>query len=274
MTDEQNFSSHPSFNLFIRLFEKAFNCSLEGKTLSYDPKNIDVQQLPLLLAWPGILIMKLASITGHKEYDNQLKTLKELLDVEMEYQKIFNMLESLIKTGPIPKDLLNKSDEAQKNGDRNQLRDIIKEMRPFFPKVLETFVLMVHPKSIHVDSQIILRDFIFSLGNYFIICLIVIKVLETNDAETYITRDEINKIFQQHNIKDQIDIFNFSSILTNLMASVTEKDLNKIANSDNLPLVHKNSVNISIMSWQPAGNSVIVTLQNRKLLHRRMNFWH
>ena len=219
MTDQQNFRNLPSFDLFIRLFERAFNCSLDEKAVSYDPENIEVRRLSLLLAWPGILIVKLASITGNKEYDIQLKILKELLDTETEYQKIFGALESLIKINTIPEELLNQSDEAKKNGDLKQLKDIIKKMRPFFPKVLETFVLMIHPKSIHVNSQIVLRDFIFSFGNYFVICCIIIKVLEKKEGETYITRDEINNIFQKYNIKDQIDIFNFSSTESFLLSS-------------------------------------------------------
>ena len=75
MSDQQSYNHLPAFDLFLKLFEKSFNCSIDGKTVNFDSKQIEENHLSLLLAWPGILSIKLSSLTKNKKYEKQLITL-------------------------------------------------------------------------------------------------------------------------------------------------------------------------------------------------------
>ena len=67
----------PAFDIFDKLFQIALNYKLKNGEPSHrtsDP--IKVKNISLLLAWPGILVLELATLTGRGNYKKQLTSLR------------------------------------------------------------------------------------------------------------------------------------------------------------------------------------------------------
>ncbi len=65
MSVYKNSKELPAFGIFEDLFHLVFNCKWEGENIvKRKPGPIEQENLSLLLAWPGILMIHLAKITG------------------------------------------------------------------------------------------------------------------------------------------------------------------------------------------------------------------
>ena len=127
-----NSSDLPAFDIFEKLFQIAFNCKWEGDTVVHKNSNaIKVKHLSLLFAWPGILEMQLATLTGNDNYKKQLDDLRNLLNGKVEYPQIRDFLDSLIKPKSIPPTLIEEANKAKNSGDYDKLKDLKKQM-PFY----------------------------------------------------------------------------------------------------------------------------------------------
>ena len=82
MSVYKNSKELPAFGIFEDLFHLAFNCKLEGeKIVQRNPGPTEQKNLSLLLAWPGILMIHLAQITGDTTYQ---KNLNELMHIPLD----------------------------------------------------------------------------------------------------------------------------------------------------------------------------------------------
>jgi hypothetical protein len=233
MSDQQSYNHLPAFDLFLKLFEKSFNCSIDGKTAIFDPKQIEENHLSLLLAWPGILTIKLSSLTNHKKHEEQLKTVTNLLKSDNEYQAIHDVFETLIEVNPIPEGLFDKINVAKNDSDFEKLRELNKQMHALLPETLQTIILLFNPGfKIHSEFDTYFSHFIYSLGNYFIIFCIIAKFVSGKNEEAYVTIDNIQKVLRKCNLKDQIDLFNLSLIWIDLMEASAGKVLNIMINKN------------------------------------------
>ena len=143
-------SDLPAFDIFEKLLQLVLNCKWEGDTIARrDSKAIKVEHMSLLFAWPGILEMHLvATLTGNKEYSQQLHNLNKLLDDNVEYSQIRDFLNNMVKSKSIPPTLLKKMQKAENNDDIKEQNNLIKQLRKYQPKIFETIRLLIHPKSI------------------------------------------------------------------------------------------------------------------------------
>jgi len=261
MNDKDDLKGLPALDIFVKLFEKTFHCSLTGDTVTdTSSKVIDPKHLSLLLAWPGILEMELAAITGNNEYKQQLDALRNLLDGEAEYPQIRDCLDNLIEPKPVPTDLLMKARKAQKSGNNKKLKTQTKKIRRFFPKIFETLIFLLHSKTMHMESQWSRLAFLF--GSYHTLCCMIandrmiagdliatidriktdgptlenvrtittdsrtIKLLEKKKGEAYITEREMQNILKKCETENKLNIYAFSKLLMEVLFTVINKDLN------------------------------------------------
>ena len=105
---------YPLFKVFEQLAHLAFNCKWEGENILANgrPGQIKQENLSLLLAWPGILMMKLVQITGDKFYDKALKELTTNLENGADYIQVKDFLDKIINSKIIPTRLKNELHES------------------------------------------------------------------------------------------------------------------------------------------------------------------
>jgi hypothetical protein len=197
----------PAFDIFDRLFQIALNYKFEGgepSHLNSDP--IKFEHFSLLLAWPGILALELATLTGRRDYKNQLTSLKNLLKQNAGYTEIRNFLDNLLDYTPVPEELINEERSAQKRGVPKKIASVKKKIREFQPELFKTLNLLFDQKFIVKEHSIYFELFKFVIGNYYIMCLMVAKHL-SQDKKTYITSEDITAILNQCGIKNQPNIY-------------------------------------------------------------------
>jgi len=221
-----NSSDLPAFDIFEKLFQIAFNCKPEGDTFVHrNSKTIKVKHLSLLFAWPGILEMQLAMLTGNDKYKKQLDNLRNLLDGKVEYPQIRDFLDNLIKPKSITTTLLKEANKAKNSGDYNKLYDLKKQMRKYHPKIFETLTLLLHPKSIHMGYNTNMGRLTYFLGNYYIFCCMIAKFIEGAKGDAYITIRDIQNVLESCKIKDQLDIYFLSKIWMDVQSAKTNEAL-------------------------------------------------
>jgi len=225
MNDKDRLRNLPALDIFAKLFEKTFHCSLTGDAAVHNSsKVVEPKHLSLLFAWPGILEMELAAITGNKEYKKKLDMLRNLLHEEAEYPQIRDFLDDLIKL-EVPPSLLKEAREARNSGDNEKLKDLRKKSRDFFPKVFKTLRLLLHSKSIHMEPQMGRLAFLF--GNYHILCCMIVKLLEKKKGDAYITKREIKNVRKKCEIKNQFYIYSPSQLWMDFQTVITKKYLKR-----------------------------------------------
>ncbi len=137
MFDKKDTKDLPAFDIFKKLFQITFDCVWDGDNIDTvtrrKSRDIEQKHISLLLAWPGILAMELASLTRNKEYTIQLDKLRKLLAAEVDYPEVRDFLDKMIPKITIPQDLLDEANKAIKNGDDNRLQDIKYQLRDFHP---------------------------------------------------------------------------------------------------------------------------------------------
>ncbi len=197
----------PAFDIFDRLFQIALNYKLEGGEPSHrnsDP--IEFKNFSLLLAWPGILALELATLTGRRDYKKELASLRNLLKEGAGYTEIRNFLDNLLDYTPVPEELIKEEISAQKSGNPKKIASIKKKIREFQPELFETLNLLFDQKFIAKEHSMYFELLKFLLGNYHIMCLMVAKHL-TQDKKAYITSEDITAILNQCGIENQPDIY-------------------------------------------------------------------
>ena len=128
MSVYKNSKELPAFGIFEDLFHLAFNCKWEGENIvKRKPGPIEQENLSLLLAWPGILMIHLAQITGDTTYQNCLNELRGILDDDSDSDQIRAFLGSIIESKKIPKIIFKDVQEALKNKNYDALEKLRKK---------------------------------------------------------------------------------------------------------------------------------------------------
>ena len=198
----------PAFDIFDRFLKIALNYKFEGGELSHrnsDP--FEVKNISLLLAWPGILALELATLTGRGNYKQQLTSLRNLLKEGAGYTEIRDFLDNLLDYTPVPEELIKEEIYALKSNDPKKIASTKKRIREFQPELFETLNLLFDQKFIVKEHSIYLELFNLLLGNYYIMCLMVAKHLTQDKNKTYITSEDIIAILNQCGIENQPDIY-------------------------------------------------------------------
>jgi len=236
-------------DICLKLFEKAFNCNCDGNKFEFSQEQINIKHLPLLFALPGLIVTALTSLTGDKEYQNNIRTIKKALNNEKDYSKIYDILKGLIPTNPIPDTLWNDLEKELKKNIKSEknIKFIKKRLRLYYPSIMEAFYLLLNPKSFQIDQQNIAKSLIFSLGNYFILACMIFKTLIGEDNSQFLTLNDIKKIMEKCNIKDEINIFWFSLFFYGFTHSYSNKKLRFISeDTSDETLEYKGSVQIPL----------------------------
>jgi hypothetical protein len=206
-------SDLPAFDIFEKFFQFVFNCKWEDDAIVRgDSTVIKTEHMSLLFAWPGILSMQLVTLTGNTEYKQQLQSLKKTLDENLEYSQIRYFLDNLIKSKSIPPTLLKKALQVENSGNLKEQDNLIKQLLKYQPKIFETIRLLIHSKSIlmrHRSNMVRLGS---SLGNFYLLCCIIAKLIGWTEEDAIITLREIQDVLEKCNIPNKFDIYFLSEI--------------------------------------------------------------
>lgn len=112
--DSKN-NDYEIYNVFEQLASLAFNYKGEAKNIANQAeRKIDQKNLSLLFAWPGILMLRLALVTGDAKYENSINDLIEMLDND-DIDQIKHYLDTIIDAKNIPKNIQKEIQQAQQD---------------------------------------------------------------------------------------------------------------------------------------------------------------
>jgi hypothetical protein len=142
-----------SFNIFQKLLELTFSGKMKTKKICHiDVQNFKVANLSFLLAWPAILEMELAIISGNMTYKKKLETLKKLLNSDANHSTIRENIENLITVDPPP-------------------------------KYFRILALLYNPETINRNFQNNFFRLIHYLGTYYIFCFMIANYYSAESKE-------------------------------------------------------------------------------------------
>jgi len=229
MFDKKDTKDLPALDIFKKLFQITFDCVWDGDNIDTvtrrKSRDIEQKHISLLLAWPGILAMELASHTRNKEYIIQLDKLRKLLAAEVDYPEVRDFLDKMIPKKTIPPDLLDEANKARKSGDNNRLKDIKYQLRDFHPRIYETIAFLINPKFIPKTDNIKTGLLTIAIGHYFILCCMIARLIEKKDNVAYITQGDIINVLGECEISDQLDIYQISKIQMDALIASANKEL-------------------------------------------------
>jgi len=203
----------PAFELFESLFNLALNCKWEGDDIiSRDSRGSNREHLSLLFAWPGILMFDLVQLTGEKSFQDTHNEIVKILQNDPEYNQIRVYLDSLIKPKNIPSILRNKIRATLKKDNNANFLEVKKEIDRYLPRVLVSILMLLHPKNLGFTLDINLLVLTNSICIYNVLCCMLARCFENNDGDTFISKDEINRLYRQMGVEDKLDIFGISRI--------------------------------------------------------------
>jgi len=233
MSVYENFKELPAFDIFENLFHLVFNCKWEGENIvNTKPGPIEHENLSLLLAWPGILMIHLAQITGDTEYKNSLNELTGMLGDDTGSDQIKGYLDKIIESKKNPKILVKEAQEALKNNYYDALGDLRKKIHRYLPKIIITLLMLLHPKNLSFVLNTNLFVLVYSFSNYYVLCCMIIRCFERNDGDTYITNREIDEAYLNCGLQNQLDIFRISRIWPDVLDSIIKSQVDTFSKSN------------------------------------------
>ena len=258
---------HEIIEICDKLFERAFSCKINDKKVEISPDKIDIQNIKLLFALPGIILTALTTISDDKYCHRIYKKIKKLLNHEKDPQKIQYVLNKLLHepvcVPNVPSSTPDKNfKERMKNYDPN--KHFLNEMSPNSPPIYAIIYLLLHPKSMHYDRSGLLSHFIFSSGNHFLLTGLIIKAIQTKKTEFYYldSKSFIDTCIRYpHDIFYEKNIFYFSLFFWDLMLKTSHNELEQSANSFNKHFSHLHTVPI------PSTKFYLHTIKSNKSSH-------
>jgi hypothetical protein len=233
MSVYENSEELPAFSIFENLFQLALNLKWDGENIvKTKPGPIEQKNLSLLLAWPGILMIHLAQITGDTTYQNRLNELIRMLDDNTGSDQIRDHLDKIIESKKIPKNLIKEVQDALKNNDYHALGDLRKKIHRHLPRIIIILLMLLHQKNLSFVLNTNLLVLIYSLSNYYVICCMIIRCLERNDGDTYITNREIDEAYLNCGLQNQLDIFQISRIWPGILNSIIKSQIDTFSKSN------------------------------------------
>jgi len=226
LTIDQPLTDLPAFDIFNKLNRIALNYKWDGEELCHQNSNrIEFKNFSLLLAWPGILALEIAALTGNKQYKEHLASLRNLLNSDAQYTDIRLFLDKLLIFRPIPKEILEELKNTKINGDSDKIVYLREKLGDFQPELFKTLALLFDPKFIKKDHKHILLFIKLFLGNYYIICLMIAQYLKEDTNEAYIAFESIEEILSECGMKDQLDIYSLSQLWFHAWNSISNDAL-------------------------------------------------
>lgn len=221
MSVYKNSKELPALDIFEKLFHLALNCKWEGEDIVKTKQGpIEQKDISLLLAWPGILMIRLAQITGDTTYQKSLKKLTDMLENDTDSGQIRDYLDKIVEPSKIPESLFKEVQEAVKNKNYDAQEHLRKKIHRYLPKIIVTLLMLLHPKNLTFVLDTNLIVLVHSLSNFFVFCSMIIRCLERNDGDTYITNKEMEDGFFHCGLQNRLDIFSISRIWTGILDSI------------------------------------------------------
>jgi hypothetical protein len=233
MSVYKNSKELPALGIFEDLFNLAFNCKWEGeKIVKRNPGPTEQKNLSLLLAWPGILMIHLAQITGDTTYQNCINELKGILDDDSDSEQIREFLDSIIESKKIPKIIFKDVQEALNNKNYDALEKLRKEIHQYLPKIFINLLLLLHPKNLSFVLNSDLIVLVHTLSNYYVLCCMTARCFQRNDGDRYITNRELNETYFKCGLQNQLDIYSISRIWPGFLGSLINIEVNNFSKSN------------------------------------------
>jgi len=233
MSVYKNSKELPVFDIFEGLFNLAFNCKWEGENVvKRKPGPIEQENLSLVLAWPGILMIHLAQITGDTTYQNCLKELIEMLDDDTESDQLRGYLDTITESKKIPKSLFEEIQEAVKNRNYDAMENLRKNIHRYLPRIIVTILMLLHPKNMRFVLDTNLIFLVHSLSNYYVLCCMIIRCFERNDGDPYITNREMDEGYYNCGLQNQLDIYRISQIWSGILNPIINLQFNNFSESN------------------------------------------
>jgi hypothetical protein len=201
----------PLLNEFEKLAHLAFNCKWEGDDIiTISPEPIKRENLTLLLAWPGLLMMKLIQITGDKTYSGSLNELSKLLNDGYNINEIKHFLDNTITPLRVSDKATAKLKKSIRDNDKSAIEEIRKELFDYTPNIFSKFFLLVHPRNLNLVSGSEILFLIYSLTEFFVLWCMLYRCFSKNDEDTYITKVEMDEIYNRCADFNRLNIYNFA----------------------------------------------------------------
>ena len=239
MSVYKNSKELPAFGIFEDLFHLALNLKWEGENIvNTKPGPIEHENLSLLLAWPGILMIHLTQITGDTTYQKSLNELIGMLNGDTDSYQIRGYLDTIIESKKIPKTLFKEIQEALKNKNHDALENLRKKIHQYLPRIFINLLLLLHPKNLSFVLNTDLFVLVHALSNYYVLCCMAARCFERNDGDTYITNRELNEGYFKCGLKNQLDLYCVSRIWPFILDSIikSQDDTFSKSNKDNKKL--------------------------------------
>jgi len=216
----------PALDIFNKLYQLVFDYKWVGDKFLPKSSNhiIKTEHLSLLLAWPGILAMEIATLVGKKDYKNQLSSVRELLNSDVDYSRARAFFNDLIAPKPTSEELLKKIKELDISHDDFEISRLGNIMHKIIPELYTTISLLFNPGFIYKSIGLEMSFLSILLRNYYVICLMIADLIrkdkvEISEGSQHITFREIKELLDEMEIKKEFDIYFFSTLFSHIQTS-------------------------------------------------------
>lgn len=219
---------YPVFKIFEQLAHLAFNCKWEGENVvARTPEQLKQENLSLLLAWPGILMMKLAGVTGDKFYEKTLDTITNYVEQGTDYSQIKKFIDNIADPAIVPNAINDEIHEALVKNDTQKISIIKKELYNYVPNIYPKTILLLHPINLQLVTGSELITLIYSLADFFISWCMIVRCFDRNDGDNYITKSELYENYSRCQNKNHLNINSLSHIFQTILDYFIQIDINR-----------------------------------------------
>lgn len=219
---------YPLFKIFEQLAHLAFNCKWEGENVVVrTPEPMQQENLSLLLAWPGILMMKLAGVTGDKFYDDTLEKLTNYIEQDVDYVQIRKFIDNIVDPTIIPDRLVDEIRNASVKNDTKKISKLKRELYHYVPDIFSKTILLLHPRNLQLVTGKELIALIYSLSDFFISLCMIVRCFDRNDGDTYITKSALFENYSKSQNKNHLNIYSLSHIFQTILDYYIQVDINR-----------------------------------------------
>jgi hypothetical protein len=215
----------------------AFNFKWEGENIvAKTPEPINQENLSLLLAWPGILVMQLVGVTGDKFYENTLDKLTNYIEQDVDYSKIKKFIDYIFDPAIIPDRINDEIRKASVKKDTAKISKLKRELYHYVPDIYPKAILLLHPRNLSLVAGRELITLIYSLADFFISWCMIVRCFDRNDGDTYITKSAIYENYSKCQNKNHLNIYSLSNIFPTILDYFIQIDTNRLfenINADN-----------------------------------------
>lgn len=195
-----------SMDILWKLFPAILNFKwVNDEPVPRNTEGVKQEHLSLLLSWPSLLGVELiAKTVADGEIQKKLNDLKEMLEAELDYKRVRDQIDLILRPKDIPNGILDSFRASSKEDVMMGINRLKSDICDYMPNLFLTLSLLLKNANPIIDfDDDDLSKINTYFGNYLILTCILGKMYERNVDVGYLYFEELFEIMQKCGWEDE-----------------------------------------------------------------------